>query len=52
MVRHWAIVTALLLFVVTGVFSQITVRGTVEDKASGEPLIGASVLIKGTFNDK
>lgn len=50
MVRNWAIVITLLQFLATGMFSQIMIKGTVEDDASGEPLIGASVLIKGTFN--
>ena len=40
----------LLLFPVMGVMAQIsTVKGIVTD-TNGEPLIGVSVLVEGTFN--
>ncbi len=39
-----------LLLVGTVVHAQKTVRGTVTDGGSGEPLIGATVLVKGTAN--
>ncbi len=35
-----------LLFLSTAVFSQTTVRGKVTDATNGEPLIGATVLVK------
>ncbi len=40
----------LLFFISASVFAQdkITVKGTVKDKATGETLIGASVVVKGT----
>ncbi|MDQ0110181.1 TonB-linked SusC/RagA family outer membrane protein [Chitinophaga terrae (ex Kim and Jung 2007)] len=38
----------LLLFAHSGVFAQAPVTGTVTDKASGNPLPGVSVAIKGT----
>lgn len=36
------------LFVITFAFSQRELKGTITDAESGEPLIGASVLVKGT----
>jgi AraC-like DNA-binding protein len=41
------IFTTFLMTVATGVIAQLTVRGTVVD-ASGEPIIGANVLVKGS----
>lgn len=38
----------LMMGVSSFMFAQLTVSGTVTDAASGEPLIGANVLVKGT----
>ncbi|MEP1257497.1 SusC/RagA family TonB-linked outer membrane protein [Algoriphagus sp.] len=39
----------ILLFCTIGIsWAQYTIRGTVSDERTGEPLIGASILIKGT----
>ena len=43
--RLWTLFVGLCLSV--GAFAQSTVKGTVKD-ASGEPIIGASVLVNGT----
>lgn len=45
-----ATISALFLMVVTTVFAQITVQGTVLDDANNEPIIGASILEVGTTN--
>nr|WP_290937615.1 carboxypeptidase-like regulatory domain-containing protein [Haliscomenobacter sp.] len=39
----------LMLFGATVVFGQLTISGKVTDK-DGEPLIGASIMVKGTTN--
>ena len=40
----------LMLLAVTGFAQSLTVTGVVKDAATGEPVIGAGVLIKGTSN--
>ncbi|SFT37696.1 TonB-linked outer membrane protein, SusC/RagA family [Algoriphagus locisalis] len=43
------LLTMILLFCTIGVsWAQYNIRGTVSDERTGEPLIGASILIKGT----
>ena len=48
LVRVWALM--LLLLPATAMFAQITASGVVEDAATGEPVIGASILEVGTTN--
>lgn len=40
----------LLLLIPFGAFAQSTVRGTVRDNTTGEPLAGVSVIVEGTTN--
>lgn len=47
--RYMLSVGCLLFFFSIGVFAQQTVKGKVKD-VTGEPIIGASVLVKGTSN--
>ena len=45
--KKFSLIIALLLFVVSATFAQ-QIRGTVKDDADGTPLVGASVIAKGT----
>jgi outer membrane receptor protein involved in Fe transport len=42
------IASVLLIFISIGAFAQITIKGEVQDESNKDPLIGASVIIKGT----
>ncbi len=44
------VVMAMMLLISTVAFAQITATGNVVDEALGEPIIGASILEKGTSN--
>ena len=45
--KKLSLVLGLMLFCISAMVAQSTVRGTVTDQ-SGEPLLGASILVKGT----
>lgn len=44
--RYFSVI--IILFISNWAFSQASVKGFVKDKATGEPLIGATVYLKGT----
>jgi len=48
--KSLAILFAVMLWGTSGAMAQLAVKGVVTDAASGEPLIGASVVQKGTKN--
>ena len=48
LMRKLVLVAVCLVFGVTAALAQRTISGTVTDAETGEPLIGANVLIKGT----
>ena len=45
---HKCIIIAFLLFMSLPAFAQVTVTGTVVEESTGEPLIGATVVVQGT----
>jgi len=46
--KYWLIIGGLLFGIVTNGFGQIKLKGQVQDGDTGDDLIGASVLVKGT----
>lgn len=46
--KHLLLIVAALLLSIPTMFAQQTVSGTITDGSSGEPLVGVTVLIKGT----